>query len=283
VLIAQITDVHIGFDPGNPDELNMQRLRAVVRRLVDGPNRPDLLLMSGDLTEAGDAESYARLAEAVAPCPFPVWAMVGNHDEREPLLAAFPQTPSEGGFVHYALDLAGLRLIVLDTLEPGRHGGAFCEARVAWLRAQLARDTTTPTWIAMHHPPFESGITWLDSAAGEPWIRRFAGAVAGFPQVRGIVAGHLHRTIHTLWNGLSLSVCMSTAPAVALDLRPIDENRPDGRELITDELPGFALHRWDGRSLTTHFECVGPHDVLARFDPPLQPMIKGMLAERVVE
>jgi 3',5'-cyclic AMP phosphodiesterase CpdA len=281
LLIAQITDVHIGFDRDNPDELNMLRLRAVIRRLIDGPNRPDLLLMTGDLTEAGEPDSYARLAEAVSDCPFPVWAMAGNHDEREELLAAFPQTPSEGGFVHYVLDLSGLRLIVLDTLEPGRHGGAFCEARVAWLRAQLSRDMVTPTYIAMHHPPFESGITWLDSAATEPWIARFAKAVEGFPQIRGIIAGHLHRTIHTQWNGLSLSVCLSTAPAVALDLSPIDEDRPDMRELITDELPGYALHRWDGHSLITHFESVGHHTALARFDADLQPMIKGMMVERV--
>jgi 3',5'-cyclic AMP phosphodiesterase CpdA len=280
LLIAQITDVHIGFDRDNPDELNMQRLRAVIGRLVAGPNKPDMLLMTGDLTEAGDPESYARLAEAVSACPFPVWAMVGNHDERDALLAAFPQTPSEGGFVHYVLEFPDLRLIVLDTLEPGRHGGAFCEARVAWLREQLARGTVTPTYIAMHHPPFESGITWLDSAATEPWIARFAGAVQGFPQIRGIIAGHLHRTIHTQWNGLSLSVCSSTAPAVALDLSPIDEDRPDGRELITDELPGYALHRWDGRNLITHFENVGHQVALARFDADLQPMIKGMMAER---
>lgn len=280
MLIAQITDVHIGFDRDNPEELNMRRLRAVVARLVDGPNRPDLLLMSGDLTESGDAESYARLAEAVSGCPFPVWAMAGNHDERDALLAAFPRTPCESGFVQYVLDLGGLRLVVVDTLEPGRHGGAFCEHRVAWLRATLAADTATPTVIAMHHPPFESGIIWLDSAASEPWIARFERAATGFPQLKGIIAGHLHRSIHTQWNGLSISVCPSTAPAVALDLSPIDEDRPDGRELITDEPPGYALHRWDGQRLITHIESIAGHAAVARFDAALQPMVKGMMAER---
>jgi 3',5'-cyclic AMP phosphodiesterase CpdA len=280
LLIAQITDVHIGFDPGNPDERNMQWLRAVIERLAAGPNRPDLLLISGDLTEWGDAASYARLAETLSACPFPAWAMVGNHDDRAALLAAFPQTPSAEGFVHYVLELGGLRVIVLDTLEPGRHGGAFCEARLAWLRAQLAADTSTPTFIAMHHPPFESGITWLDCAAGEAWIARFATAVAGFPQIRGIVAGHLHRMIHTVWNGIAITVCKSTAPAAALDMSPIDPEVPDRRELITDEPPGYALHRWDGQRLITHFESVTAHTALARFDDALQPMIKGMMAER---
>jgi 3',5'-cyclic-AMP phosphodiesterase len=280
LLIAQITDIHVGFDRGNPDELNVQRLRVVVERLVSGPNRPDLLLMSGDLTETGDAESYALLAQEVAACPFPVWAMAGNHDCREALLAAFPQTPVADGFVHYVLELGGFRLIVLDTLERGRHGGAFCADRAEWLRTQLAADRSTPTYIAMHHPPFESGITWLDSSAGEPWIARFAEAVEGAGHLRGIFSGHLHRMIHTLWNGVPVSVCMSIAPAVALDLSPIDPDSPDHRELITDEPPGYALHRWDGQRLISHFDTVDGHAILARFDEDLQPMIKGMMAER---
>ena len=80
------------------------------------------------------------------------------------------------------------------------------------------------------------------------------------------------------WSSGSLG--SSTAPAVGLDLTPIDEYHPDDRALITDELPGYALHRWDGRSLMTHFESVGRNTVLARFDRGLQPMIQGMMAER---
>lgn len=281
MLIAQITDIHIGFDPGNPDEHNMERLRAVIARLKNAPSRPDLLLMSGDLTEFGDAESYARLADAVRDCPFPVWPMTGNHDDRASLLAAFPQTPANGGFVHFVLDLPGLRLIVLDTLEPGRHGGAFCAVRAQWLAAQLAADRQTPVVIAMHHPPFESGIGWLDSDAREPWIARFAQCIAGQPQVRAIISGHLHRTIHTLWNGVSLTVCPSTAPAVALDLTPVDPDHPDGRDLITDEAAAYALHRWDGERLISHFETVPPARVFARFDAKLQEVVRTIHAERL--
>lgn len=280
MLIAQITDVHIGFDRGNPDEQNMQRLRAVIERLNTGPNRPDLLLMSGDLTEFGDVESYRRLRDAVSDCPFPVLPMVGNHDLRENLLEAFPETPHSGGFIQYALDFDELRVIVLDTLEVGRHGGAFCEARAAWLTEQLREDNTRPVVLAMHHPPFESGLAWLDSSANEPWIRRFGDAVIGQRHVKAIVAGHLHRTIHTTWQGLSLTVSKSTSPAVGLDLRPIDPATPDGRALITDELPGYALHLWDGRWLITHFESVGENRVLAAYDANLQGIVRLIHDER---
>lgn len=282
MLIAQLTDIHIGFEPGNPDEPNMQRLRAVIARLRDGPNRPDVVLLTGDLTEQGDAESFARLAETVGALPCPVWPMTGNHDERAALLAAFPHTPSAGGFVQYALELGGLRLILLDTLEPGRHGGAFCEERAAWLCAELAAHPSTPTVIAMHHPPFESGIAWLDSDAREPWIARFGAAIVGHAQVKAIIAGHLHRVIHTQLQGVPLAVCSSVAPAVGLDLNPVDADRPDGRAAIVDEPPSYALHRWDGERLVSHFEAVAAYPVLARYDARFQPIVRVIQDERSV-
>lgn len=280
MLIAQITDTHIGFDPGNPDESNLHRLNALLRRLAEGPNRPDALLLTGDLTEFGDAESYARLAAAVAGMPFPVWPMAGNHDDRAPLLAAFPQAPAEGGFVQYPLEWDHFRVLLLDTLEPGRHGGGFCAARAGWLAGQLAARPGVPTLIAMHHPPFESGIAWLDGDEHEEWIARFAATVAGHDQVKAIVSGHLHRAISTLWNGVPATVCASSAAAAALDLRPVDPESPDGRAMIVDELPGYALHRWDGRRIVSHCEAVGALTPLARYDERFQPVIRQIESER---
>lgn len=65
-LIAQITDCHIGFDRADPEEDNVQRLRAVLARLRDGRNRPDLVLLTGDLTGYGEPENYKRLAGVIA-------------------------------------------------------------------------------------------------------------------------------------------------------------------------------------------------------------------------
>lgn len=281
MLIAQITDIHIGFDKGNPEEHNMVRLRAVLDHLVNGPNRPDLLLLSGDLTEDGAPEDYARLVEAVSICPFPVWPMAGNHDVRDALLDAFPHTPrSPDGFVHYTLEHGSLRLIVLDTLEPGRHGGGLCEDRAQWLSAELSAHPDQPTLVALHHPPFPAGIPWMDTDAREPWVARLAGALEGHGQVKGLICGHLHRTILSHWAGLPVLVCPSTAPAVGLDLNPIDQDAPDARKLITDEPPGYCLHLWNGRDVVTHFEYAGDYRVFARFDENLQPMIREMIAER---
>ena len=280
MLIAQVTDIHLGFDPGNPAELNRQRLDQVLGALIDGPNRPDLLLATGDLTDHGDLESYRALAEAFAQCPFPVWPCMGNHDDRDNFAAIFPHVPQEGGFVHYVVPLDNRRIIILDTLEPGRHGGAFCEARAAWLAARLDEDSETPTLIVMHHPPVEVGIDWMNTHPEEPWVQRFAAVIADRPNITALVCGHLHRTITAPWKGMAVAICSSTAPQLALDLRPMDPETPDSRPMIIADAPAYALHRWTDAGLVTHFETAGDHVTLAKFDAAMQPLVRMLMDER---
>lgn len=282
MLIAQMTDVHIGFDPqARPEELNRIRFRATLERLLTQPNVPDMLVLSGDITDHGDLDSFAKTAELLADCPFPVHAMMGNHDSREGLLHAFPDTAGEGGFLHRAFLADGLLVILLDTYEADRHGGAFCAARQAWLHAQLSAHAGVPTVIFMHHPPVLSGIQWMDPAPDDPWIANFAAALSGFEdQVQAIHCGHLHRPIVAKFHGIPVAVTPSVAPLVSMDLRPISSKIPDSRALITTEPPTYALHYWDGQELVTHYERVSDWEVIAWYGPHLQPMIKHMEEER---
>lgn len=284
MLIAQVTDCHIGFDRDNPEEDNVHRLAAVLNHLSTGPNRPDFLIMTGDLAAYGEAVNYAALAALTTDCPFPVRLMVGNWDRREGLRAAFPGNAEDDSFVQFEVPFPGLRLIALDTTEPGRHGGAFCDERAAWLSATLDADPDTSVVIAMHHPPVETGIKWLDSGAGESWITRFGSAMAGRTQVRAIIAGHMHRPIYTTFGGVPLIVCPSTAPHVTLDLSAIDPEQPDGRALVSAEPAGYALHRWDGVKFTSHFGTV-PIDrtweVLASFDASMAKTVSQNARERL--
>ena len=279
MLIAQITDIHLGFDPINPDEFNRQRLDATLAALKALTPPPDLLLVTGDIANDGDdAQSYARYAEAIADLPFPVYPLMGNHDSRAPFLAQFPNVPNEDGFIQYAIEDWPLRILVLDTLEVGRHGGGFCEVRAAWLRARLDEAPERPTLIALHHPPISTGIGWLTENADAEWIGRLRGVLEGRSNLAALIAGHVHRPIIAGWAGTTLIVCPSTAPQVALDLRSIDPERPDGRPMIVAEPPGYGLHLWQAGQLVSHFDTAEEHEILARYTPQLQPLVR-MLAE----
>src|SRR3546814_1499581 len=99
-------------------------------------------------------------------------------------LARFPGFDDGNGFVQYAIDLPALRLVTIDTLEEGRHGGAFCEQRAAWLDAELAKDRATPPSIVLPHPPIESGIEWMNTPPQDPRAAVFTSGAPRHPQVR---------------------------------------------------------------------------------------------------
>ena len=98
MLVAQITDLHLGFDPGIPDELNRQRLDRTLR----APRR--------DEPAAGPAARHRRhrrqwrrrasptsaFREAIAGLPFPVHPAMGNHDSRARLPRRLPRHAGAG-------------------------------------------------------------------------------------------------------------------------------------------------------------------------------------------
>lgn len=280
-LIAQITDIHIGFEPDAGDEeFNYQRLCAVLDHLLAQPVQPDLLILSGDLTDGGSPESYARLKRAIERCPFPVYPMTGNHDRRDTLVEAFPGYEDENGFVQFVIECDGLRVLCLDSLEEGRHGGGFCEQRAGWLTRQFEAHPETPTLIVLHHPPVVSGIDWMDPSPTERWYQRFHKTVAGQDQVVGITCGHLHRPIFSEVAGIPLRVTPSVAPAVTLDLRAVDPETPDGRAIVNTEPPSYSLHWWRDGQLVSHLQPVGAWQELAHYDENLTGMMRGLFGER---
>ena len=190
MLVAQITDLHLGYDPGNPDELNRTRLDRTLRRLSEMIPRPDLLLVTGDIADNGDDEdSYHRFREAIAGLPFPVYPAMGNHDSRLAFLALFPDLPAPDGFIQYAIEDHPVRILVLDTLQVGRHGGGFCEKRAAWLIARLAEAPERPTLIVLHHPPLATGLSWMTENPRAAWVRRLRAIVEANGNIVAMVSG----------------------------------------------------------------------------------------------
>ncbi|MFL6750709.1 MAG: metallophosphoesterase [Sphingomicrobium sp.] len=282
ILVAQVTDLHIGFDRDNPHEMNVRRLNMVIDHLNAMRPKPSLLLVTGDLVEsADDIDAYRHMVSLVGRWEGPVMWAVGNHDSREGLRTVLPDVPAdEHGFIQYEQDHGGVRWIILDTLDSGRHGGMVCEDRAAWLKKRLRERKDAPTVIVLHHPPVDTGIDWMSALACEAWVQRLEAVVRPAKQVVAMIAGHVHRPIATSFAGKPLAVCASTAPLLALDLEDIDPARPDGRPLIVADAPAYALHYWNGERLLTHFDAAGPRNVLATYDSNLQPMIRDFLHER---
>jgi Icc protein len=194
-----------------------------------------------------------HLRQLLAPLSIPTFVIPGNHDAREPLRAAFPGArylPPEG-HLQYAVDEYPLRLVALDTLDPGKHGGTLCAERLGWLDTALAARPGQPTLILMHHPPFPTGITYMDNY-GLDNVAGLAEIVARHPQIERIVCGHLHRAIDRRFAGTVAGTAPSTAHQIRLNLVA------GGPISFTFEPPGYQLHVWRPDSgLVTHTVVLG--------------------------
>jgi 3',5'-cyclic AMP phosphodiesterase CpdA len=253
VLIAQITDMHI--KPEGVLAYARVDTAAFLARAVDHilhlETRPDVVLGTGDLVDGGSPEEYRRLRRLLAPLPMPVYLIPGNHDDRDALRAEFGRDGymPRDGFIQYVVD-GPLRLIALDTLLPGSGGGLLDKARLAWLDARLSEAPSRPALIFMHHPPFKTGLPYMDSI-GLEGAGALADVVRRHPQVESVVCGHLHRAIQSRWAGTVASTAPATAHQLVLDVRP------DAALGWTMEPPGYALHLWREGGLVSHVANVG--------------------------
>ena len=270
--IAQVTDLHItDARGGEKARRNDDRFRRALESILALAPRPTALVLSGDLVDSGAPEEYRRLRDLLEGCEIPIYMAVGNHDSRRPFLDAFEGRCAHrdaDGFVQYAVDLGGLRLVVADSVETGREGGAFCDRRAAWLARTLDAEPTTPTLLVLHHPPVASGIPWMDPGPREDWIARLAEVLEGRDQIHTVACGHLPRAFHRRFAGQVVSVAPASSIQLTLDLTPLDPRRPDGRELLNEEPPGFMLHAWDGEGLTSHVCVAGRYPAAVRYTVP---------------
>lgn len=257
-LLLHFSDTHICA----PGRLLLDRidtaalLKQAVASVLAAPYRPDALLISGDLVDCGSAEEYAHLRLLLAPLACPIYLMAGNHDERIALRQALPEfcpLSELPQFLQYTVDIGGLRLIALDSVVAGAPHGELCEQRLAWLERRLSEAPERPTIVAMHHPPFATGIAHMDAMGllkGGPELEAL---LRRHPQVERLLCGHLHRPIQCRWGGTLAMTLPSTAHQIHLDLAA------EAPALFCLEPPGYALHLLRKGQVLTHLAASGRH------------------------
>lgn len=223
MLIAQISDLHVrpaGQLYGGAANSN-SHLTAAIRHLHELDRRPDLIILSGDLVDKGTPEEYAEAASRLNDLAIPFLIVAGNHDDRTGLRQAFPEhhyLPASGA-LNYCIDAYPVRILVLDTCQPGLHHGEVDRQSLDWLDETLQSNPVKPTLLVMHHPPFKSGIPYLDkyrlldSGPTAEILRRFS-------NVEAVLCGHVHRSMVKRWAGTVVISCPSTTTEIALQLQP---------------------------------------------------------------
>lgn len=229
--VIQITDTHIAREPGAQfDGVDTARtLAAVIDAILELPQQPDLVLLTGDLVDIPSAAAYRKLGRLLRELPVPVACLPGNHDEpglmRAEMDAAGVLTPG-------SIDLGGWRLVLLDDWIPDSSNGRLSAAELARLEAVLARRPALPTLVAVHHAPVSIGSPWMDGMGfdnGEELLD----LLARHPQVKLLLFGHIHQEFSSRRGQLALlgapSTCVQFMPG-ATEYR-VDPRPPGFREL----------------------------------------------------
>ena len=150
----------------------------------------------------------------------PVYPIPGNHDDRDGIRGAVPDVLPAGSAddrLDYVVDEHPIRLVGLYTTIPSRPSGRLEREQLAWLDDQLTREPDRSTLIFQHHPPFVTGIEWMDQVGLENGEQE-AEVVARHPQIELLTCGHVHRVVHTRLGGTVASCWPSTGVQIALAL-----------------------------------------------------------------
>ena len=243
-LLAHISDLHLDGSPRA-----RERTTRTLQYLSALSQRPDALLVTGDIADNHTAQQY-REAALLLDLPFPVLTCPGNHDDR----AAFRQhllhqepTTTPLNQVH---DVAGTTVLVCDSTLPDHDGGHLDPQTLVWINHTLEElPSNTPALLAFHHPPVRVHHPLADSI-GLNNAEDLAGLLHAHPQVAGILVGHAHTGGATTFAGRPLLL----APAV---IRTATMPWDSERTAAMDQPPGVAFHLIDqDHRLTTHFRAV---------------------------
>ncbi|QUH02128.1 metallophosphoesterase [Saccharopolyspora erythraea] len=217
--LVQLSDTHLrpsdGLMHGVVD--TAANLTAAVAMVESSGTDVAALLLTGDLADNGDPAAYRQLRGIVEPAARRLGAEVvyamGNHDDRGAFRAELFDAQPETRTCDSVVTVDGLRVVTLDSSEPGRHEGHLSEAQLEWLGDVLATAAPRGTVLVSHHPPLPSPVPTVH-------LLRLRGAerlaeVVGGTDVRLIVSGHAHHTGCGVLAGIPVWVGPALAYGVA--------------------------------------------------------------------
>lgn len=227
-VIAQITDTHLFADPHEAMKgcVTAETLQAVLAQLKQVQPQPDVLLLTGDLSQDETPASYAYLRDRITPLGIPAYWIPGNHDIPELMQQVLA---SELISTAKSFQAAGWNCLLLNTAQPNRVEGKLSPETLDWLEQQLQQNQQ-PTLIALHHPPLAIGAACMDAIKLHNAEDLFA-VIDRHPQIKLVIFGHIHQEFAQERQG----VHYLGTPSTCIQLARQDEF------VIDDRAPGFRL------------------------------------------
>lgn len=224
--LLQVTDPHLFADPSRKiyGVNTAQSFGSVLAdALGGGVPPPDAILVTGDIGDDMSEGAYRWFRAAVGGLGAPVLCLPGNHDAPAMMAALL----GSDGFQFCGSALLGAwGMVLLDTHVDDDPAGILAATELARLEASLRAFADRPVLVGLHHLPLPTGSKWLDRYG----LRNAAELLAllgRFPQVKVVLAGHVHQAFDRQYGPIRVlatpSTCAQFTPGTAtcvMDLRP---------------------------------------------------------------
>jgi len=187
---VQLSDAHVGFN-GPPDPLGTKAFERAVEMINALPQRPDLVLFTGDLTHDTEdrnvhVERMKQFQEISKRIQVPMIRHVaGEHDAGLDGGALYREFFGES---YYSFDHRGVHFVGLDNVS--RAKPEVGTEQLAWLKKDLARfSKSAPIVVFTHRPLFDlrPDWEWFTSDGGD-----VMNVLSGYDNVT-VLYGHIHR------------------------------------------------------------------------------------------
>jgi 3',5'-cyclic AMP phosphodiesterase CpdA len=244
MLIAQISDIHLAKDNKAKNFHNhcLENFEKTIEKLNNLPHLPDIVLITGDISNDGSKESFIQFRDYISKLKSPFLIVPGNHDEPEvideilgDLLEKNNQPEFNDGIYVYSNPKFPLLIMGVSVFDKDYPGGTIKEKSIKALDEELNSSKNIPSIIMFHQPPFKNGNSpFVDMPLKN--ADKFGDMIKNKRNIQAILCGHLHRYMVSKWN--NQLVIASPATSAHCELF-IDYGNPFK---ITDEKPAFLLH-----------------------------------------
>jgi len=187
---VQLSDAHVGFN-GPPDPLGTKAFERAVEMINALPQRPDLVLFTGDLThDTEDRNVHVERMKQFQEISKRIQVrmirhVAGEHDAGLDGGALYREFFGES---YYSFDHRGVHFVGLDNVS--RAKPEVGPEQLAWLKKDLARfSKSAPIVVFTHRPLFDlrPDWEWFTSDGGD-----VMNVLSGYDNVT-VLYGHIHR------------------------------------------------------------------------------------------
>lgn len=164
--------------------------RVLFQSLAEYPDA-DFLLLTGDISQTGDAESYQLFKSVIEKINIPVYCVPGNHDTPQHLQTLISSCPGDS---INTIQFGDYALVLISSWVEDMHHGAISQNSLLQLEDYLTNCGAQFIIFAVHHPPIPVGSEWLDML-GLQNRGEFLQIINNYSGKSVMLFGHIHQEL----------------------------------------------------------------------------------------